>query len=65
MVFSQPRDLIVDQPLSTAISLAYQDECFLIEGVARRSEYRDRDVEPDDSVFVRIVFKYLGEASGG
>ncbi len=63
--FSHRRDLIEDQALRSAISLAYQDECFLIEGVAQRSEFRDRDLEPDDSIFVRVVFKYLGEASGG
>jgi LPS-assembly protein len=63
--FNHRRDLIRDRSLSTALSLTYQDECFLIEGVARRSEYRDRDIEPDNSIFVRVVFKHLGEASGG
>lgn len=63
--FSHRRDLFEDSSLETAVSLAYQDECFLIEGVAQRSFFRDRDLEADDSVFVRIVFKHLGEASGG
>ncbi|MEO3429654.1 LPS assembly protein LptD [Pelagibius sp. CAU 1746] len=63
--FSHRRDLISDQSLRSAISLAYQDECFLIEGVAQRSNYRDRDIEDDDSIFVRVVFRHLGEASGG
>ncbi|GAB4356776.1 MAG: LPS assembly protein LptD [Kiloniellaceae bacterium] len=63
--FSHRRDLLEDQALRSAISLGYQDECFLIEGVAERTNYRDRELEADDSVFVRVVFKYLGEASGG
>lgn len=63
--FSHRRDLIDDISLSSAVSLTYQDECFLIEGVAQRTDYRDRELEADDSVFVRVVFKYLGEASGG
>lgn len=63
--FAHRRDLVEDQSLSSSVSLTYQDECFLIEGVARRSEFRDRDVEPEDSVFVRVVLKHLGEASGG
>jgi len=63
--FNHRRDLISDQALRTGVSLTYQDECFLIEGVAQRSEYRDRDIEPDTSIFVRVVFKHLGEVSGG
>ena len=62
---SHRRDLIEDQSLRSAISLTYQDECFLIEGVAQRTNYRDRELQKDDSVFVRVVFKYLGEAQGG
>jgi LPS-assembly protein len=63
--FRHRRDLIEDQALRSAVSLTYADECFLIEGVAQRTNYRDREVEEDDSVFVRVVFKHLGEASGG
>lgn len=62
---SHRRDLISDQSLRSAVSLTYQDECFLIEGVAQRSHFSDRDVEDDDSIFVRVVFRHLGEASGG
>ncbi|WP_193370840.1 LPS-assembly protein LptD [Pelagibius marinus] len=63
--FRHRRDLNNDQSLRSAISLTYEDECFLIEGVAERSNYRDRDIEDDDSIFVRVVFRHLGEASGG
>lgn len=63
--FRHRRDLVQDQALRSALSLTYADECFLIEGVAQRTNYRDRELEEDDSVFVRVVFKHLGEASGG
>ncbi len=63
--FSHRRDLYEGLPLRSAISLAYQDECFLIEGIAERTNFRDRELEADDSIFVRVVFKYLGGASGG
>jgi len=63
--FSHRRDLDADQALRSAISLTYHDECFLIEGVAERSDYSDRDIEAEDSIYVRVVFKHLGEASGG
>ena len=63
--FQHRRDLLDDRALRSAVSLAYQDECFLIEAVAQRTDYRDREIEEDDSIFVRVVFKYLGEVSGG
>src|SRR3546814_14504209 len=53
--FQHRRDLIEDRALRTAISLGYQDECFLIEAVAQRTNYRDRELEEDDSIFVRVV----------
>lgn len=63
--FQHRRDLQDDRALRSAISLGYQDECFLIEAVAQRTNYRDGEIEEDDSIFVRVVFKYLGEVSGG
>ncbi|HEY9550359.1 MAG TPA: LPS assembly protein LptD [Kiloniellaceae bacterium] len=63
--FRHRRDIEEDRALLSSISLAYQDECFLIEAVAQRSNYDDREIEEDDSVFVRVVFKYLGGVSGG
>lgn len=63
--FSHRRDLVEDSSLETAIRLGYQDECFIIEGVAARSFFEDRDIEAEDSIFVRVVFKHLGEAAGG
>ncbi len=63
--FRHRRDLNEDRALRSAVSMTYADECFLIEGVAERSNFRDRDVKSDDSVFVRVVFKHLGEAAGG
>src|SRR3546814_11840063 len=63
--FRHQRDIEEDRALLSSSSLAYQDECFLIETVAQRSNYDDREIEEDDSVFVRVVFKYLGGVSGG
>jgi len=63
--FFHRRDLVEDHSLRSAFSLAYQNDCCLIEGVAERTDYQDRDVQSDDRVFVRVVFKGLGEAGGG
>src|SRR3546814_20388082 len=63
--FQHRRDLIEDRALRTAISLGYQDECFLIEAVAQRTNYRDRELEEDDSTLVRVEFQDPGGVSGG
>lgn len=54
------RDLASDSTLSTSIGLTYQDECFLMRVVGRRRFFNDREVKPDNSIFVQISFKNLG-----
>ena len=63
--FRHRRDLENERALRSTVSLGYQDECFLIEAIAQRTNYSDGEIEADDSIFVRVVFKYLGEVSGG
>lgn len=58
---SHQRDLDADQSLKTEAGITYHDECFLIEAVAARSFFEDRDIEPEDSIFFRVVLKHLGE----
>jgi LPS-assembly protein len=58
---SQRRDLTTNQTLRTRFGLVYHDECFLVDLRAQRDEFRDRDVEPDDQIFVTITFKHLGQ----
>ena len=55
------RNLEEDRSLRMRFGLKYQDECFIIETVAQRSFFSDRDVERDDSIFVNVVLKHLGE----
>ena len=56
-------DLVQNIALQSRIGLVYADECFYIQAVFERSEFSDREIEPEDSVFVNIVFKYLGGVS--
>jgi hypothetical protein len=49
--------------LETAIGLTYQDECFLITVEGKRTYFEDREISEDDSVMVKLVFKFLGEVS--
>ena len=62
------RDLTADGgALSTSVGLTYEDECFAFNIDFNRSFTRDRDFEQTDSVFMRLVFKNLGDvkATGG
>ena len=60
---SHRRDVQEKSSLETRFGLTYQDECFLIEGIAERTFFTDRDIEPEDTFAVRFVFKHLGEIS--
>ncbi len=62
---SHRRDLEENRTLSTSIGLTYQDECFLIEGVASRTFFDDRELDPENAIFIRLVFKHLGEFTSG
>lgn len=55
------RDLTLDQMIAAGGGLAYQNECFSLMLQALRTYTRDRDVEPDTSITLRIGFKNLGE----
>ena len=55
------RNLLTDDSLSTEAGVSYQDECFLIDVIAQRSFFSDREIEPEDSIFLRIGLKHLGQ----
>ncbi len=58
------RDLENDDNLSASAGLTYQDECFRISVIGQRRWFRDREVTPDDSIFLQIELKSLGGFSG-
>jgi LPS-assembly protein len=58
---SHRRDLDNDRSLETRFGLKYEDECISIEGIFERTNYRDREVEPDNAFFVRVALRNLGE----
>ena len=57
-------DLEAEETRDARIGLTYSDECFLIQAIGRRSFFSDREIEPEDSVYVNFVFKLLGETTG-
>lgn len=57
------RDLQANRSLSSAIGLTYQDECFLITLEGERTQFEDREIDPENKVLLKVVFKHLGEIS--
>jgi LPS-assembly protein len=57
------RDLQQNDALESFVGATYQDECFLISVEGKRTYFDDREIEPEDSIMVQLVFKYLGDFS--
>ncbi len=55
------RNLETDDSLRTEIGIGYQDECFLIDVIAQRNFFEDSEIDPEDSIFLRLGFKHLGQ----
>lgn len=47
--------------LSHGFNVTYEDECYAMKVDFTRTFTRDRDIEPSDTIFLRLVFKHLGE----
>ncbi|MEQ8639469.1 MAG: LPS assembly protein LptD [Alphaproteobacteria bacterium] len=64
-VFVRHRRSLVDDggSLSSGLGAIYQDECYQMELSLDRNFTVDRDLQPDDTLFVRIVFKHLGQVA--
>lgn len=57
---SGTRDLVENELRSLAVGLTYEDECVIVTTKATRSFFVDRDIEPTDTVFIRLTLKTLG-----
>jgi len=55
------RDLAQGRALEHSGIIRYEDECFGLELVGKRSFFDDEEIDPSDSVLIRIKFKHLGE----
>lgn len=47
--------------LDSAFGAKYEDECFAVVVSYRRTRTQDLDIEPSDTILVRLFFKNLGE----
>ncbi len=59
----QKRDLVDNRNRSVRLGFTYQDECLLFSTTASRTFFKDRDLEPEDTIFFQLVFKHLGGVS--
>ncbi len=57
-------DLEAQETREANIGLTYEDECFMIQTIGNRSFFSDREIEPEDSIYVNVVFKHLGGSTG-
>lgn len=58
---SAQRDLDQDKMLFAGVGLVFHNECFTLQTSFGRQFTRDRDVEPDTSITVRVGFKNLND----
>lgn len=59
--FSAVRDEAAGETRSIGMNLIYEDECLIFRTTASRQFFRDRELEPEDALFVTLTFKTLGE----
>ncbi len=57
---STRRDLQLNDTLSGAVGVRYEDECFIFSIAGKRAFYVDRDIQNEDSIFLQVSFKNLG-----
>jgi len=64
-VFVRHRRSLVDDggSLTSGFGAVYHDECFQVELSLDRNFMVDRDLQPDNTLFFRIVFKHLGQVA--
>jgi len=62
---STRRDLQSSSTLNHNIGLTYVCDCFTMKLTFARTFTQDRDVRPADTIFVRLIFKNLGEIQSG
>lgn len=63
--FRGVRDMAASEFLAAGIDLIYEDECVTLKMTASRTFFQDRDIEPTDSISIRLLLKTLGEVHTG
>ncbi len=58
---SHLQDLQEHQALRSRAGVRYADECIVVEAVYERSRFDDRAVNPDNSFFIKVSLRSLGD----
>ena len=53
-------DLQKEQTISDGVGVRFQNDCLTLAVTYEQSNIQDRDIEPEQSVMVRLALKYLG-----
>lgn len=56
-------DIEKGRELATSVGLTYENECCTVAAIYERTNYDDREIEPDQSIFFQVSFKHLGSFS--
>jgi len=62
---SATQDLAEDNLRTTGMNLTYENECLLFSTNIKRTFFENNELQPEDSIVFRILFKTLGEVSPG
>ena len=62
---SASKDLAEGDTRSMNLNLTYEDECFLFSTNVNRTFFQNQDLQPENSMVFRLLFKTLGEVSPG
>jgi LPS-assembly protein len=57
-------DLTGNGTIAEGLGFTYQDECFIFDIRLERTFTEDRDLQPTDTIFFKLIFKHLGEIKG-
>lgn len=55
------RDISDDQTRNISFGLTYEDECLIVSTEMSRAFFRDRDLQPTDTIMLRVSLKTLGD----
>ncbi len=61
---SHLQDIENGDPLRTRAGVRYEDECVVIEAVYERSRFDDRELDPDNSFYIKVGLRSLGDLAG-
>lgn len=59
------KDIAEGDTRSMNLNLTYEDECFLFSSTVNRTFFQNQDLQPENSLIFRFLFKTLGEVSQG